>query len=457
MSDQMEEPEVSGEGGEGKQEILEQPSVEHVELEAATTEPETVVERSVEYSEAEAIEAAFVDLVEPVSEASSEEGEYRVKTKIPWIHDTTDPDDEEALDDIASSTEADSQRGSYTLPEVGDEAVLDSGGLDPRDHYAGVEMQPGEVLQDQDWNEAESGGEVEVALGEADSELDVRADSATEGEQSTTREDAEGPPGEMAEAIPINIPHPRPDRAAEGEMQTTGEGAEGPPGEMAEAIPINIPPPKPDVTEGHMKPEFRNSLDTQLLASIQRIETNLSESARLKIEQAGAVLHEYVTSSHRSEEIYATATKTIRAQFGELPRSDSDELVAVVLSHTIATVEEVIGEIEDAVRASSGMEGSEPAGVQDEIATKSSWTQDEGASDESGRASASGAAKTADALSLAAMKDNALKEMWEVEKAKSEQMLQAQREHIQRLVDTIREMQKIYSQTMEAVNDINSS
>ncbi len=116
----------------------------------------------------------------------------------------------------------------------------------------------------------------------------------------------------------------------------------------------------------------------------------------------------------------------------------------------MTTVEDVIGEIEDALRESTSVEGSDPAGVQDEIATESSRTQDEGGSGESDRASASGAAKTADALSLAAMRENALKEMWKAELARAEQRLQAHQEHIQRLADMIKEMQKIHSQTVEA-------
>jgi hypothetical protein len=403
-------------GTEIEQAVVEALPSEGVDLEAATQEPEGTVEQLGDYVEAEAIEAELVEMIQPIIESTSDDEEYKVKVKFPWLLDSTDSDDDEDFESSWARITTGAESGTYILPEVEDEALLDPSSFDPGDHYAGVEMQGGEVLLDQDWNDGNEGGEPEVAQGEADSEVDVRADDAQEGWTSTIGEGAEGPPGEMAEAIPINIPYPRPDKLTEADDSISTEGAEGPPGELVEAIPINIPHPRPDKpteadevistegaegppgelveaipiniphprpdkpteadevisTEGadgppgdlaeaipinipHPRPDSIEGeaqddsradeiLDAELVVELERIEADLPEATRHKVAQAETVFQEHLISSTGPHDIYKLATNTVQAQFENLSESESDEIAAVVLSHTITTIKDLSSE-----------------------------------------------------------------------------------------------------------------
>jgi hypothetical protein len=412
------------------------------------------------------------------------------------------------------------------LPEVEDEALLDPSSFDPGDHYAGVEMQGGEVLLDQDWNDGNEGGEPEVAQGEADSEVDVRADDAQEGGTSTigegaegppdemveaipiniphprpekpteadevistegaegppgdlveaipinipyprpdklteaddsiSTEGAEGPPGNLAEAIPINIPHPRPDSEAGGEASTTTEGTEGPPGEMVEAIPINIPHPRPDSIDGESKDDSHGDemLREEVVAELKRIEANLPESTKVKVSQAEVVFHEHLYASVGSDEITQLATKTVHAQFGDISESERIEVMAVILSHTLEEMENITSDIENVLREGVEIQDEEPAEHRAPLGTFSVKGRGEEISDESTNNQSSGAAAAAEKWSLAAMKEDFLKQIWADKNSKAEDMMSAQHQHIQRLKDMIEEMNRISSQTVDALNNI---
>jgi hypothetical protein len=422
-------------------------------------------------------------------------------------------------------------------------------------------MQGGEVLLDQDWNDGNEGGEPEVAQGEADSEVDVRADDAQEGWTSTIGEGAEGPPGEMAEAIPINIPYPRPDKLTEADDSISTEGAEGPPGELVEAIPINIPHPRPDkptesegsiITEGaegppgelveaipiniphprpekpteadevistegaegppgdlaeaipinipHPRPDSEaggeasittegtagpsgemveaipiniphprpNSIDgeskddsrgdemlrEEVVAELKRIEANLPESAKVKIKQAETVFKEHLTGSTGSDEIMQLATKTVHAQFGDISESERNEVMAVILSHTLEEMENITSDIENVLREGVETQDEEPAEHRAPLGTFSVKGRGEETSDESTNNQSSGAAAAAEKWSLAAMKEDFLKQIWADKNSKAEDMMSAQHQHIQRMKDMIEEMNRIYSQTVDALNNI---
>lgn len=101
------------------------------ELEEATLEPDALIEAQRDFTEAEAIETAFTELVDASQESSAEEGK----------------------------------------------GALGQGSFDPSQQYSGVEMAEGEVLVDQDWNEGanappteETAGAGESLLGSADAD-----------------------------------------------------------------------------------------------------------------------------------------------------------------------------------------------------------------------------------------------------------------------------------------------
>jgi hypothetical protein len=65
-----------------------------------------------------------------------------------------------------------------------------------------------------------------------------------------------------------------------------------------------------------------------------------------------------------------------------------------------------------------------------------------------------GAAAQADQAGLKAMQQQHTKEMSETERAKSEQMMDAQKEHINRIMDMIKELQKIQKQSFDSTASI---
>ena len=58
-----------------------------------------------------------------------------------------------------------------------------------------------------------------------------------------------------------------------------------------------------------------------------------------------------------------------------------------------------------------------------------------------------GAGHQADQVALKALQEEVQKEMWESEKQKSEQQLQAIKDHINKLMEMIKEMMKIQTET----------
>ena len=90
-------------------------------------------------------------------------------------------------------------------------------------------------------------------------------------------------------------------------------------------------------------------LGAELLSSLSDIESQLAVSDSAKNQQAAAVLQEQVISSEGPADYYALASKAVEAQYGELPQTDSDALVGVVLGQTASAIDADIASLTDKI------------------------------------------------------------------------------------------------------------
>ena len=91
------------------------------------------------------------------------------------------------------------------------------------------------------------------------------------------------------------------------------------------------------------------AVGAELLSSLSDIESQLAVSDSAKNQQAAAVLQERVLSSEGPADYYALASKAVEAQYGELPQTDSDALVGVVLGQTAIAIDADIASLTDKI------------------------------------------------------------------------------------------------------------
>ena len=91
-------------------------------------------------------------------------------------------------------------------------------------------------------------------------------------------------------------------------------------------------------------------MEADMVAQLERIEANLSEAARQKVNRAETVFQKQIFSSSEVADISALATKAVQAQFEHLSQPESDVLAVIVISRTTSAIDaesiELQGEVD---------------------------------------------------------------------------------------------------------------